>query len=132
MGKPTICIGENKGADQPCSNCEADHAFVFATGIVQFIYFLNPKFPASNHLLCLYSPVCVGPGWNPNCWFSHTQALIIFSRLIVFNLWKIFDKVCCLIYIYEPHHEKMGLLPMQKQRRRSASQLPVPLFSLHG
>ena len=26
-------------------------AFVFATWIVQFLYFLNPKFPASNHLL---------------------------------------------------------------------------------
>ena len=24
MGKPTICIGENKAADQPCSNCKAD------------------------------------------------------------------------------------------------------------
>ena len=24
MGKPTICICENKGADQLCSNCEAD------------------------------------------------------------------------------------------------------------
>ena len=31
-------------------------AFVFATRIVQFLYFLNPKFPASSHLLCLYSP----------------------------------------------------------------------------
>ena len=26
-------------------------AFVFATRIVQFVYFLHPKFPASNHLL---------------------------------------------------------------------------------
>ena len=24
MGKPTICIGENKGADRFRSNCEAD------------------------------------------------------------------------------------------------------------
>ena len=35
-------------------------AFVFATQIVQFLYFLNPKFQASGHLLCLYSSVCVG------------------------------------------------------------------------
>ena len=41
-------------------------AFVFSTWIAQFLYFLNPKFPASNHLLRLYSPVCVGPGRNPN------------------------------------------------------------------
>ena len=35
-------------------------AFVFATRIVQSLYFLNPKFQASSHLLWLYSPVCVG------------------------------------------------------------------------
>ena len=61
MRKPTFCICENKGADQLRSNCEADHTFVFATWIVQFLYFLNPKFPASSHLLCLYSTVCVRP-----------------------------------------------------------------------
>ena len=29
MGKPTICIGENKDADQLCSNCEADQHLCF-------------------------------------------------------------------------------------------------------
>ena len=29
MGKPAICIGENKGADQLCSNCEADQRLCF-------------------------------------------------------------------------------------------------------
>ena len=33
--------------------------------IVQSLFFLNPKFKASIHLLWLYSPVCVGPGWKP-------------------------------------------------------------------
>ena len=63
MGKPTICIGENKGADQLRSNCEADliSAFVFATRIVQFLFYLNPKFQASSSFLCLYSLVFVGP-----------------------------------------------------------------------
>ena len=45
MGKPTIYIGENKVADQLIG------AFVFATGILQFLYFINPNFPASSHLL---------------------------------------------------------------------------------
>ena len=40
-------------------------AFVYATRIVQFLYFLNPKFQASSYLLWLYSPVCVGPGRKP-------------------------------------------------------------------
>ena len=46
--------------------CKADQLtaklisnFVFATRIIQFLYFLNPKFPVSGHLLCLYSSVCV-------------------------------------------------------------------------
>ena len=40
-------------------------AFVVATRIVQSLYFLNPKFQASSHLLCLCSPVCVRPGRKP-------------------------------------------------------------------
>ena len=58
MRKPAFCICENKGADQL-------RAFVFATQIVQSLYYLNPKFQASSHLLWLYSPVCVGPGQKP-------------------------------------------------------------------
>ena len=38
-------------------------AFVSATRIEQFFYFLNPKF--QGHLLWLYSPVCFGPGRKP-------------------------------------------------------------------
>ena len=40
-------------------------AFVFATRIVQSLFFLNQKFQASSHLLWLHSRVCVGPGWKP-------------------------------------------------------------------
>ena len=39
--------------------------FVFATWIVQLLNFLNPKYQASSHLLCLYSSVCVRPGQKP-------------------------------------------------------------------
>ena len=72
--KKTICICKNKGADQLRINCGADQCLCFSTWIVQFLYFLNPKFPASYHLLILYRPVCVRPGRNPNYWFSHAQA----------------------------------------------------------
>ena len=40
-------------------------AFVFTAQILQFLYFLSPKFPTSSHFLCMYSLVCVGPGRNP-------------------------------------------------------------------
>ena len=34
-------------------------AFVFATRIVQFFFFLNPKFQDSSLLLSLYRPICI-------------------------------------------------------------------------
>ena len=75
MRKPTICICENKDADQLRGNREADQRpFVFATRIVQLLYFLNPKFQASSQLPCLYSSVCVEPARKPHCWFSHVAA----------------------------------------------------------
>ena len=40
-------------------------AIVFAIRIVQSLYFLNSKFQASSHIVWLYSPVYVGPGWKP-------------------------------------------------------------------
>ena len=45
-------------------NREADHSFVFASHKVQSLYFLNLKLQVSGHLLWLYSPACVGPGWK--------------------------------------------------------------------
>ena len=48
MGKPTICIGENKGADQLCSNCEADQrlCFRYSDSTLQLP-------------ICKYTPVCI-------------------------------------------------------------------------
>ena len=40
-------------------------AFVFATRIVQSLYFLYTKLQACSHLGWLYSLVCVGPGRKP-------------------------------------------------------------------
>ena len=52
--------------------------FVFATRIVQSLYFLNPKFQASGHLVWLCSPVCV------KTWSETT--LLVFSRRGSFRL----------------------------------------------
>ena len=46
------------------------------------------KFQATNHLLLLYRLVCVGPGRNPNCWFSHAQAHIVFLIIISLSIFK--------------------------------------------
>ena len=63
MRKAGFCICENKDTDRVTAKLIS--AFVLATRIVQSLYFLNPKFQASSHLLWLYSPVCVGPGGKP-------------------------------------------------------------------
>ena len=52
-------------------------AFVFATRIVHFPFFLNPKFQASSCLLWFYSPVCVGPVRKPHCLFSDEAAQLL-------------------------------------------------------
>ena len=121
MGKPTICIGENKGADQLCGNRELISAFVFATRIVQFLFYLNPKFQASSSFLCLYRPVCVGPVRKPHCWFSHEAA-----HLYVDNQASCFV-VVVVVFLTKGQH--MGLhmrnpikMHRRKQRCRSAVQ----------
>ena len=78
LRKPTISIHENKGAEQIRSvTAKLISAFVFATQTVQFCYFL--KFPASSHLLCLDSSVCVGLVKKCNVGFLMTRLII--SRL---------------------------------------------------
>ena len=57
--------------------------FVFATRIVQFLFYLNPKFQASSCFLCLYRSVCVGPVRKPHCWFSHEAAQVICLGLLL-------------------------------------------------
>ena len=85
MGKPTICIDKNKGADQLRGNHEADQHLFFATRIVQFLLYLTPKFQASSYFLCLYRLVCVGPVRKPHCWFSHEEAQIYLQVVITDN-----------------------------------------------
>ena len=62
MRKPAVFICENKDTDQLRGKAQLIKVFIFAAQIVQYLYFLNPKFQASGHLLWLYSPVCVGHG----------------------------------------------------------------------
>ena len=101
MRKQTICICENKDPDQLRGNREADQRlFVFATWIVHFLFFLNPKFQASSLLLLLHSPACVRPGQNPNCWFSQAQAHISYAN-------HFYIKVFILIIHYLHHTDSV-------------------------
>ena len=109
MRKPDFCLCESKGADQLRSNISE---FIFATRILQFPFFLNPKFQASSFLLrpyrsiCVepgrkprspgfsrrglyshqlkYSTVCVRSGRHPNCWFYHAQAQLNWNLILTY------------------------------------------------
>ena len=70
MEKPTICIGENKDADQLRGNREADQHLCFR--------YTDSTIPLllKSEILRLYRPVCVGPVQKPHSWFSHEAAQI--------------------------------------------------------
>ena len=51
MGKPTICLGENKGADQLRSYCEADQRLCFRYSDSTVPLLLYPKFQDSSSFL---------------------------------------------------------------------------------
>ena len=93
--KKHVALCKNKDADQLSSNCEADQRLCFYCKDSTILYFLNPKFSGSSHLLCLYSFVCVGPVRQPHCWFSHDAAHIRFD-----------DGLAALPHI--SHHFRLG------------------------
>ena len=79
--------------------------FVFATGKVQSLFFLNTKFQVSSHLLCLYSPVCVRPVRKPHCWFSHEVAHIVNKLFQKTMLLQYCTQFCeQFIYTYKRSH----------------------------
>ena len=47
MRKPTFCLGKNKAV-----TAKLIRVFVFATQIIQFLFFLILKVPASSHPFC--------------------------------------------------------------------------------
>ena len=74
MRKPVFAYTKTKTQISFAVTAKLISAFVFAARILQSLYFLNPKFQASSHLVWLYSLVCVGPGRLPEDRFSHNEA----------------------------------------------------------
>ena len=65
MRKPAFSFAKTKTQISCAVTAQLISAFVFATWIVQSLFYLNPKFQACSHLLWLYSLVCVRPGRKP-------------------------------------------------------------------
>ena len=105
-------------------------AFVFAKWIAQFLYFPNPKFPASNHLLCLYSWVCVRPVQKPHCWFSH-DASHLFSevgQLVSLDTLDASDNSLCYVPLELRFCTQLKVMSLD---RNKLTWLPRQLCNLH-
>ena len=85
MKNRIFAYAKNKGADQLCSNSNAQliSAYVFATQIAQSLFYLNPKFQGSSFL-------CDCTGWsmldlfrNPEYRFSRIAASISGAQALV-------------------------------------------------
>ena len=63
--KPFFAYAKTKTQISFAVTAKLISAFVFASLIVESLFFLNPKFQASSHLLWLYRPFCVRPGRKP-------------------------------------------------------------------
>ena len=76
MGKPTICICENKDADQLRGNREADQRLCFRYTDSTISLLSTFKIPSFSLYIAVFydchRPVCVRPGGEPQ--------LLIFSR----------------------------------------------------
>ena len=112
--KPTTCIGENKGADQLCSNRTADQHLCFR--------YTDSTFPLLNSITCFCD--CKGQFvsdlfGNPNCYFLMQRFIAYFLSLKLLSQTSFQIKISKTI---EPPHGKTNNLHRRKQRRRSASQ----------
>ena len=108
--KPDFAYAKTKTQISFAVTAKLISAFVFATRIVQFLFYLNPKFQASSNLLWLYSPVCVRPGRKPRrsvfsqrgyfvfvVSFSSFQIVLSYScRLFLSCLSRLDVHICCI------------------------------------
>ena len=90
MRKPVFAYAKTKAQISFAVTAKLISTFVFATRIVQFLFFLNPKFPAASHLRFV-----LGMVGNPEDRFSRVAA-----QIMVFLL-----NLCC----YESYdHKKLN------------------------
>ena len=72
-----------------CKTAKLISAFVFATQIVQSLYFLYPEFQASSHLLWLYNPVCIGPRRKSQRPVSSERGSFCLDQFVAVHLSKV-------------------------------------------
>ena len=94
MGKPTICICENKSQISFAVTAKLiSTCFRYMDSTIPL---LNPKFQTSSQLLCLYNPVCVEPVQKPHCWFSHEAAQLLLHS----SVFSLMNYVVVVVEVY--------------------------------
>ena len=63
---------------------------------MQFLFYLNPKFQASSHLLWLYSRVCVGPGRKPRRPVFSQRGSFVFKPAMMLWMWREITRAVCM------------------------------------
>ena len=113
MRKPTICICENKDADQLCGNREADQHLHFRYIDSTISLLSKSEIQASSHLLWLYSLVCVRPGRKPERWFSHDTAHMLETCLEIITEkergMKLFSRIHMFVILFPSHVQASAL-----------------------
>ena len=87
MRKPAFAYAKTKTQISFAVTAKLISVFVFATRIVQSLYFLYTKFQASSHLVWLYSLVYVRPGRKPRRPVFSQQGSYHFNVLMCNNFW---------------------------------------------
>ena len=100
MGKPTICIGENKGADQLRSNCESDQRLCF-----RYSYSTIPLLPKSEISSFQLFPVTVQVGL---CRTWSETTLLVFPRGGS-NIDVLTFKKCYYLWMIAPYYFRMNI-----------------------
>ena len=81
-------------------------AIVFATQIVQFVFFLNPKFQEASLLLCCTDQFVSDLVGTPYCWFSHAKAQMFYGNFkwlrLMYHKLRIIDEYYFSLFMRKP------------------------------
>ena len=91
MKKPAFAYAKTKTQISFAITAKLISSFVFATWIVQSLYFVNPKFQASSHIQKLCSLVCVWPG---PCWKPRRPVILHHGSIVVMlGIWQFIHRL---------------------------------------
>ena len=110
MRKPTICIGENKDANQLRGNCKADQRLYYRYSKSTISLLLESEISSFSASVTVQPDLCRTCS-KPYCWFSHKTAhlsaycmeKIVINVVYLFVLFELFTTYKCIFFMYFRH-----------------------------